>query len=172
MTNALIWDTTSMAWEWVGPAATAFVGVCGIAATVITQQAGRQHALLMARDAMTQDRRKVAYERILLTALRTTEFVEYADVIWSREGQPPDVDHENYDMWILADLYTTPGFRIAYDEWQESVGHARVIGDEGDPSKSVWDQGGDLPARYRRACTEMRSKYEKLVAVARAELAG
>ncbi|MDH6678265.1 hypothetical protein M2284_002468 [Rhodococcus sp. LBL1] len=159
-----------MAWEWVAPVVTGMVGVVGIGATWSAQHVSRKHAADLARVARIQDRRQAAYERILLTALKTTEFVEYADVVWVRLGKPPDVDDENFDMWILADLHTTPPFREAYGNWLSAVDATREIGDELDEDEFIWEQPDAFVDRYTAAAKVMRERYNDLVHVARIEL--
>lgn len=159
-----------MAWEWVGAVATGAVGVAGIVATLASQRAARLHALDVMREARTQERGQAAYERILLTALKTTEFMEYADVIWDRESKPPDVDADNFDMWILTDLYTSTAFREAYARWLDALAQTRQIADAIPEGAKIWDQPGDLPKRYRASADGMRRGYEKMAGVAREEL--
>ncbi len=75
-----------MAWGWVGAVSTAVVRVVGIGATLRSQRDGREQALALASETRAQDRKQAAYERVLLTAVKTTEFVGWADVIWERRA--------------------------------------------------------------------------------------
>lgn len=164
------WCDLCVAGEWIAPVVTGTVGVVGIAATWSAQHLSRKHAADLARRGRTQDRRQAAYERILLTALKTTEFVQYADLIWVRNAEPPDVDVQNYDMWVLTALHTTDGFRAAYRRWIDAVDATRAIADDLEEDQIIWDQPGDLPDRYRASAEAMRERYDELVQVARTEL--
>lgn len=107
-----------------------------------------------------------------MTALKTTEFVEGADLIWERLAMPPDVDSENFDMWVLTDLYTSPEFQGAYRKWIAALDATRKIGDEVSSDERIWDQAGDTPERYQAAANQMRLQYDGLAEVARRELQG
>jgi hypothetical protein len=146
------------------------VGVVGIAATVWAQHAERRHADRAALETRSQDRRQATYERLLKQAIEVTEFVGYADVIFVRDYEPPDVDVKSYDAWLVLDLYASTSFAAAYRAWQAAVATARDVLDEVPPKKKWYEVKGDLPHRFELAKTEMDRALAEVVTVARTEL--
>lgn len=161
-----------MAWEWVGPVSTGVVGVVGMAATVLTHRQGREHTLILATHAREQDRKQGAYERILRSAIETTEFVGYADVIWRHAAEPPDVDYKNYDLWMMVDLYASVAVHSRYNQWSDSVAACRAILD-GIPEDKAWHEMDDaLQGRFRAAKRTMDAGLRDLIDEARRDLSG
>jgi hypothetical protein len=164
------WQTPAVAWEWVGPVATAAVGIVGIAATVCTQREGHRATADLANSARVQDLRRLAYERIIKTAIETTEFVSYADVIWVRDAEPPDVDYKNFDAWMLLDLYASEDVYRRYHEWSDATSEARSVLDEVPENESWLDADDELQNRFVAASKSMENKLAQLIQAARSEL--
>lgn len=158
--------------DWVGTVSTAAVGIAGIAATVWVQRAERKESRRSAADARTQDRKQAAYERLLKQAIEVTEFVGNADVIFVRHAQPPDVDTESYDAWLLLHLYASKAFKATYHKWQDAVGKARNLLDQVPEKKAWYDMRGDFPDRFRDAAKKMDQALSEVILAARAELSG
>lgn len=159
-----------MAWEWVGPVATASVGLAGIGATLWTQKRGRQNTLDVAAQGRVQDRKRAAYERLLTQAIHVTEFVGGADVIWKRDAQPPDVDYESFDAWLALDLYASQEFLTQYTVWQGAVERLRdILSDL--PQNVRWHEADDsIQDKFVAGQVEMEDRLDELKQIARREL--
>lgn len=157
-------------WEGISAVATAIVGIAGIGATIWVQRQERNHTSRQLAEDRTQTRRQAAYERLLLQAIRTTEFVCGADTIFVRHAMPPDVDTESYDAWMLLDLYTSDAFQSAYSDWSSAIERVRDILDRV-PDKKMWHQmKQDLQTEFVDACGLAEEQLRSLHQVARLEL--
>jgi len=159
-----------VSWDWLDQVPTAAVGLAGIAATILALRAERKHSDRLAGETRRQERRQATYERLLTQAIEVTEFVAGADVIFVRHSQPPDLDVESYDAWLVLDLYASEDFAAAYRVWQSKIEVARDILDSVPERKRWFEVKGDLPDRFRAATTEAESALRQVIAVARKEL--
>ncbi|MFF2842338.1 hypothetical protein [Paenarthrobacter sp. NPDC057981] len=159
-----------MALEWIGSVTTAVMGLAGIGATLWTQKRGRDNTLAVAAQNRTQDRKRAAYERLLTQAIHTTEFVGGADIIWQRNAQPPDVDFESFDAWLLLDLYASPTFLAGYQAWSGAVGRLRDILQELPEELPWYEAEVDIQESFRGEKDDMEDLLEALKDIARREL--
>lgn len=160
-----------MAFEWVGTVATGVVGLAGIGATLWTQRRGRENTLTVAAQNRAQDRTRAAYERLLVQAIHVTEFVGGADTIWERKAQPPDVDFESFDAWLLLDLYASPQFKAGHGAWSDAVSRLRDIL-QGLPDDVPWfSADASTREKFEAGQTEMEDRLDDLKSIAKSELA-
>lgn len=159
-----------MALEWVGSVTTAVVGLAGIGATLWTQKRGRENTLAVAAQNRILDRKRAAYERLLTQAIHTTEFVGGADIIWQRNAQPPDVDFESFDAWLVLDLYASPKFLAGYRAWSEAVERLRDILQELPEDLPWYEAEAGIQEKFRGDKSDMESLLKELKRIARSEL--
>jgi hypothetical protein len=170
-----------MAWDWVGPVSTAAVGIAGLCSTVWVARQGRRHAerlseeskrttLALATEARSQQRLESAYRRLLEIATETTSFVTFADVIWKRDAEPPDIDEVADEVMILLAVYASKPMREYYDAWMSGIEKLRKILDQV-PDGKKWYDCDNLADQFCQYSDDTDRSLHKVYEIARYELA-
>lgn len=146
-------------------------GLAGIGATLWTQKRGRENTLAAAAQNRSQDRKRAAYERLLTQAIHVTEFVGGADTVGERDAQPPDVDFESFDAWLVLDLYASRKFLSGYQAWPDAVSRLRDIL-QGLPEDVRWYEADTATQeKFEAGREDMEELLAELKRIARGELA-
>jgi hypothetical protein len=112
-----------MAWEWVGPTATAAVGTAGIVFTWLTGKQARDDARAAAREAREQQRLENAYVGLLDMAERAGQWVQMVYPIVDT-GQPlPEFPQypEQAHTEALVKSFGSGELRALMEAWRDVV---------------------------------------------------
>ncbi|PWR14028.1 hypothetical protein DKT69_18160 [Micromonospora sicca] len=130
----------------------------------------RQTTLALAREARSQDRLEAAYRRLLAVATETTSFVTTADVVYPRDGKPPDIDEVADEVSILLLVYASEEMRDAYSSWMRDIQPLRDLLDEV-PEDKAWYGWPEVADEFRDKADGIHRSLHELYVVARRELA-
>lgn len=110
-----------MAWEWVAPVVTGFVGVVGISGTYLTSRNQTQVAVKLAREARVQARREQAYLEVQRVVERSMLWADQTMPVMSAPGQeiyPPPPPNDDQTLEASAHrLYWSPEVLALVVQW-------------------------------------------------------
>jgi hypothetical protein len=150
-----------MAWEWVGPVATATVAVPGIFFTWLTGKQGRDDARAIAKEAREQQRLENAYVDLLDMAERVGQWVRMVyPMIDTNPPQPIPAElpslAEQAHTEALVNTFGSDEVRKRMKDWRDVV--LEVISTV---QQIKWEE--EQPARYseespRRTLEQLRAQ--------------